>query len=143
MVSNSYLVKEFDIYSMCKTDPKLKVTFELTMLKREFVHAFLVYFDVEFTKGRRTVTISNYPGLSPTLWGHSVFYLDSVLSVNIQDQLYGVFEMNRRRKPQGDQKKKANVNFEISFGFKNDLMEKEEHNRYFTRSGGQSRHRIV
>jgi protein arginine N-methyltransferase 1 len=50
VVSNSYLVKEIDLYTVEKKDLAFSSEFHLIVRRNDFVQALVTYFNVEFSK---------------------------------------------------------------------------------------------
>lgn len=50
VVSNSYMVKEIDLYTVQKKDLSFSSPFHLSVRRNDFIQALVTYFTVEFTK---------------------------------------------------------------------------------------------
>lgn len=55
VVSNSYMVKEVDLYTIQKADLDFSTPFELVMKRNDFVQALVTFFNVEFTKCHKRI----------------------------------------------------------------------------------------
>lgn len=55
VVSNSFMVKEVDLYTIQKADLDFSTPFELVMKRNDFVQALVTFFNVEFTKCHKRI----------------------------------------------------------------------------------------
>lgn len=53
VVSNSYMVKEIDLYTVQKKDLAFSSPFHLTVRRNDFIQALVTYFTVEFSKAHK------------------------------------------------------------------------------------------
>lgn len=55
VVSNAFMVKEVDLYTINKADLDFTTPFELVMKRNDFVQALVTFFNVEFTKCHKRI----------------------------------------------------------------------------------------
>lgn len=55
VVSNSFMVKEVDLYTINKADLDFATPFELVMKRNDFVQALVTFFNVEFTRCHKRI----------------------------------------------------------------------------------------
>lgn len=58
VVSNPCLLREVDLYTVTVEDLKFTVPFQLAMRRDDYVHAFVAYFGVEFSKCHKRTAFS-------------------------------------------------------------------------------------
>jgi len=91
VMSGSYRLITIDINTIKEEDLSFKVPFRLVSLRDDFCHAFVAFFDIEFTKCHKNVTFSTGPHASYTHWKQTVFYLNDVLSMKKGEEVRGEF----------------------------------------------------
>jgi len=72
--------------------------FSLTITRSDFVHAVVVYFNVEFSKSHTQVRFSTGPRSPYTHWKQTVFYLQDPMVANKGEQFNGSLKVNRNAK---------------------------------------------
>jgi protein arginine N-methyltransferase 1 len=63
--------------------------FTLKGTRNDFMHAFIAWFDVEFSKCLKPISFTTGPGSKYTHWKQTVFYTTEVLSVSEQEEIKG------------------------------------------------------
>lgn len=81
VATNAVMIKEIDIMTMRKEDACIKASFELTAQRDDFLHAFVAYFDVQFTRCHKQLGFSTGPRARQTHWKQTVLYLDDPLPI--------------------------------------------------------------
>jgi protein arginine N-methyltransferase 1 len=66
-------------------------SFELVAQRSDYVHAFVCYFDIEFSHTHRLIRFSTGPFAPYTHWKQSVFYFEESIPMNAQEKLSGFF----------------------------------------------------
>jgi protein arginine N-methyltransferase 1 len=67
----------------------------MTMSRNDFVHAFVVYFDVTFSKCHAPTYFSTGPADKYTHWKQTVFYLDTELAASKGEKIDIAMKVNR------------------------------------------------
>ncbi|EGG22092.1 protein arginine methyltransferase [Cavenderia fasciculata] len=101
IVTTDCCILNIDIMTIQKEQLPFKSDFKLKAQRDDLVHAFVVYFDIEFTKGSKTVFFSTGPRAKYTHWKQSILYMDDVLKVCNGEEITGTidvapFQQNRR-----------------------------------------------
>jgi protein arginine N-methyltransferase 1 len=78
-----------DIQTVKIEDLAFQVPFRLVANRDDYCHAFVVYFDIEFSKCLKPVYFSTGPHAQYTHWKQTVFYLNEVLSVKKGEEIRG------------------------------------------------------
>jgi len=80
-----------DISTVKKSELMFAVPFALEASRRDFAHAIVAHFDVEFSKCFKPTGFSTAPHARPTHWKQTVMYLDVPLAVDEGDVIRGTF----------------------------------------------------
>jgi protein arginine N-methyltransferase 1 len=75
-----------------KEELSFQVPFRLVASRDDFCHAFVVFFDIEFTFCHKKVWFSTAPNEPYTHWKQTVFYLPEVLSIKKGEEVRGEFQ---------------------------------------------------
>ncbi|XP_050548912.1 protein arginine N-methyltransferase 1 [Daktulosphaira vitifoliae] len=124
VVTNSSLLKEVDLYTVKKEDLTFTAPFNLQVRRQDYIHAFVTYFTIEFSKCHKRIGFSTAPEAPYTHWKQTVFYLDNYLTVKRNDEVYGTFSMSPNERNTRD------LDFVIDVDFKNDVNDVTESNKY-------------
>jgi len=89
VISNSVPVLKVDIATVKKSDLTFSSPFHLTALRNDYCHAFVAYFDIEFSKCHKPVYFSTGPRARYTHWKQTVFYLEDELSIQQNESIRG------------------------------------------------------
>lgn len=101
VVTDPANVLTLDLYKCTTEDLAFNKTFDLTARRDDFIHAFVSWFDIEFTACHKTIAFSTGPHTKYTHWKQTVFYLKDMLTVQQGEQIHsrlvcGPNEKNRR-----------------------------------------------
>jgi len=118
VVTNSFLIKEVDIYTVKEGDIAFSTPFHLTTRRNDYLHALVTYFNIEFTKCHKRTGFSTSPDAPYTHWKQTVFYLgDNDLTIKKGEEVTGVISMTPNKVNNRD------LDFNISVDFKGELSE--------------------
>jgi len=106
-----YLLFSVDIRTVQKADLAFSRPFTLVALRNDNIHAFVAYFDIEFTQAHKPVFFSTSPKCKYTHWKQTVFYLNNVLPVLQGEQVTGTLAC----KP--NQKNPRDLDIDITYNF--------------------------
>ncbi|TYG83648.1 hypothetical protein ES288_D01G185300v1 [Gossypium darwinii] len=81
IVTNCHLLKTMDISKMVPGDASFTTPFKLITVRDDYIHAFVTYFDVSFTKCHKLMGFSTGPRSRATHWKQTVLYLEDVLTI--------------------------------------------------------------
>jgi predicted RNA methylase len=81
--------KTLDIATVTSADLSFVADFSMNVLRNDYVHALVCYFDCEFSKCHKPVTFSTGPDSTYTHWKQTVFYLHDTLTVTAGEKIRG------------------------------------------------------
>jgi len=116
LVTNAVPILRVDISKVQKSDLTFIAPFKLTAARDDYIHAFVAYFDIEFSKCHKPVHFSTGPRSRYTHWKQTVFYLEDVLSIRQGEVITGSLSC----KP--NQKNKRDLDIVINYDFKGSTM---------------------
>lgn len=89
LVTDSCSFFEIDIHTVKKEDLAFKRSFQIRAQRDDNIHAFISWFDIEFSKGPVPVRFTTGPHGKYTHWKQTVFYLKDVLRVKKGEVITG------------------------------------------------------
>ncbi|OMJ26299.1 Protein arginine N-methyltransferase 1 [Smittium culicis] len=104
VVMDEFKLVSFDHYTCTPKTLDFNVPFTLSVTKNRSckIHAFLGYFDVDFTVNRSSqdadsndVSFSTGPECTPTHWKQTMFLLDSPIDACYGDTVVGIFDCKK------------------------------------------------
>lgn len=129
IVTDSYLLKEIDMYTVVWQDSNFVSPFHLKAKRNDFVQALVTYFNVEFTKCQQRLAVSTSPDSPFTHWKQTVFFLDEFLTVKNGEEIHGTFAMKLNGR-----KKNRELEIDIDVRFEGELSKVTESDHYRMRS---------
>lgn len=101
VVTDSCPVLTLDLYSVTTADLAFSLPYNLSVRRTDYVHAFVAWFDIEFSACHKPVKFSTGPHARYTHWKQTVFYLKDVLMVEAGETIQGTLvcrpsQQNRR-----------------------------------------------
>jgi len=98
VISNADSVLDVDLYTITKEELDFSSTFELHFTRDDYIHAFVAYFTVDFSKSHTPLRFSTGPRSEYTHWKQTVFYLDTDATVCQGESLTGPISVKRNGK---------------------------------------------
>ncbi|XP_072996482.1 probable protein arginine N-methyltransferase 1 isoform X1 [Typha latifolia] len=98
IVTNCQLLKMMDISKMDPGDASFTAPFKLVAERKDYIHAFVAYFDVSFTRCHKLMGFSTGPRSKTTHWKQTVLYLEEVLSICEGEALTGSMTVEQNKK---------------------------------------------
>ncbi|KAK4343384.1 hypothetical protein RND71_036478 [Anisodus tanguticus] len=98
IVTNCQLLKTMDISKMTSGDASFTAPFKLVAERDDYIHAFVAYFDVSFTRCHKLMGFSTGPKSRGTHWKQTVLYLEDVISVCQGEAVVGSMTVAPNRK---------------------------------------------
>jgi protein arginine N-methyltransferase 1 len=98
IVSDSGRILEIDLYKVKKEELDFESKFNLNISRSDFIHAIVVYFNVEFSKSHTQIRFSTGPRSPYTHWKQTVFYLQEPLVANKGETFTGSIKVKRNAK---------------------------------------------
>ncbi|OXA59891.1 Protein arginine N-methyltransferase 1 [Folsomia candida] len=103
---------EIDLNTMKKEDLNFDVPFCLTIRQNDYLHAFVTYFNVEFSKCHKRTWFSTAPEAPYTHWKQTVFYLHDYATVEKGEQVLGRFGLKQNSRNNRDLDFSIQVDFD-------------------------------
>jgi len=100
VVSDSCKVKEFDLSTVTVEELAFSAPWEIRCRRDDYVHAFVTYFNVEFSPCHKRTGFSTGPECRYTHWKQTVFYLKDSITANYGENISGELSIvpNKRNK---------------------------------------------
>jgi protein arginine N-methyltransferase 1 len=89
LVTNSYRFYAVNLDTVKVEELIFKNPFSIKVSRTDNIHAFISWFDVEFSKCHKPIHISTSPQSTYTHWKQTVFYIEDVLSVSEGEEISG------------------------------------------------------
>jgi len=124
IVSSASLIKEIDIRTMKVEDLSFSSPFHLIVKRNDYVHAFVTYFNIEFSACHKKVGFSTSPDSPYTHWKQTVFYFKDYLTVKKGEEIFGVFTCTPNSRNSRD------LDFEVEFEFQGEFSQVKNHHKY-------------
>ena len=112
IVTDHCMMLSVDLYNVRKEELNFVTPFRLKSLHEDRVHALVVYFDMWFTSCHKIVHFSTGPHAKYTHWKQTVFYLDEVLHVKVDDEIVGTLACKQNKKNPRDLDIKIHYKFQ-------------------------------
>mmetsp|Transcript_5695 Transcript_5695/g.14417 ORF Transcript_5695/g.14417 Transcript_5695/m.14417 type:complete len:332 (+) Transcript_5695:264-1259(+) len=106
--------KSFDITKMVKDDCTFSAPFQLECTRNDYIHALVVYFDVDFGACHKQCGFSTSPGCRTTHWKQTVFYLQEPITVCEGERLSGTIST----RPNNNNPRDLDIQIQYSFSGK-------------------------
>jgi len=100
-----------DLYTVKKEELDFTAKVELPVLRNDYCHALVSFFEVEFTKCHRRQYFSTGPFSKPTHWKQVVFYLTEDLMISKGTSIK--VDMSVRKNP--DNPRDLNIDIEVGY----------------------------
>ncbi|RKP03110.1 hypothetical protein CXG81DRAFT_9949 [Caulochytrium protostelioides] len=120
LVTNDCIFRSIDIATVQISDLAFHVPFEITALRNDYIHAMIVWFDIDFSAGTKPVSFSTGPAAYYTHWKQTVFYLHDHLAVNQGETITGDFTLG----PNKDNARDLDLTLHFKFEGKDMQLEK-------------------
>ncbi|XP_062520315.1 protein arginine N-methyltransferase 1-like [Corticium candelabrum] len=127
VVTSSCLLKEIDLHTITVEELTFSVPFEVHCRRQDYIDAFVVWFNVEFTPCHKRTGFSTAPEARYTHWKQTVFYLDECLTVKKNEGLTGQFDM----KP--NERNKRDLEIIIDYEFNGEVVQETGRQVYHMR----------
>jgi len=102
VVTDPFTVITFDLNTVTVADLAFSMPFQLQVRRRDFVHAIIAWFDIEFGACHRPVKFSTGPHSKYTHWKQTVFYVPGVMTVEEGEIVSGALEVKPNEKNRRD-----------------------------------------
>jgi protein arginine N-methyltransferase 1 len=119
VVTTACPFRDIDLYTVKIEDLTFNVPFKISALRDDYVHAFIVYFDIRFDACHKPVRFSTGPHAKYTHWKQTVFYLKEYLTVSEGEEIEGTFMCRPNDKNERD----LDIEIKYKFQGQNDQSE--------------------
>jgi len=97
ILSNEVPVLDINLYTCTLEELDFQSEFFLKLQRADYVHAFVAYFNVQFSKCHTKIGFSTGPRAEYTHWKQTVFYLDEPIVGEKGDLIKGHMKVNRNK----------------------------------------------
>lgn len=97
VVSTSCEILNIDLYSVTKEQLDFESDFTLTAQRNDYIHAYVAYFSVEFSKTNNQIRFFTGPKNQYTHWKQTVFYLSDTLTICKDECITGHISVKRNQ----------------------------------------------
>ncbi|TGZ81377.1 S-adenosyl-L-methionine-dependent methyltransferase [Ascodesmis nigricans] len=115
-----------DLYTITKEELSFSTPFEIEAERQDLIHAFISWFDIEFTACHKPVYFSTGPHAKYTHWKQTVFYITDYLTVSPGEKIQGRITS----KPTEKNPRDLDVTIEYAFKPEDSTRAKAETLRY-------------
>ncbi|XP_033645521.1 protein arginine N-methyltransferase 1-like [Asterias rubens] len=126
-VSNSFLIKEIDMYTVTIADLTFTSNFCLTVQRNDYIQALVTYFNIDFSMCHKRIGFSTSPDAPYTHWKQTVFYIDDYVTVKRGEVINGVIAMKPNTKNNRD------LDFTVELDFEGELSQMKQTLQYHMR----------
>lgn len=100
VISNSAVIREFDLYTLTVADMDFNSEFEIEWKRQEFCHGLVCWFDVQFSKCHTPLGFTTAPFAEYTHWKQTVFYVEDPIRAEPDQKLTGqIFVQKNEHNP--------------------------------------------
>ncbi|KAI9193224.1 S-adenosyl-L-methionine-dependent methyltransferase [Polychytrium aggregatum] len=100
--TTAFPFKHIDLYTVKIEDLTFDAPFKITAQRDDYIHAFICYFDIEFSACHKPIKFSTGPHAKYTHWKQTVFYLQDALTVKKGEIVTGSFSLKPNVKNERD-----------------------------------------
>lgn len=93
--TNSAEILNVDLYTITKEQLDFESDFSLTAQRSDYIHAYVAYWSVEFTKTTNNIRFFTGPKNQYTHWKQTVFYLNEMLTISKDETVKGHIRVKR------------------------------------------------
>lgn len=111
VVTDPTAVLTLDLYTCTVADLAFESAFNLSVKRDDFIHAFVSWFDIDFTACHKPIRFSTGPHTKYTHWKQTVFYLKDVLTAQEGEEI----QCNVKVKP--NTKNRRDLDIDIAYNF--------------------------
>lgn len=122
VVTKPNVAFSIDLYTVTPEQLAFSAPFTLEVERNDYVHAFISWFDVEFTACHKPLKFSTGPHAKYTHWKQTVFYINDYLIVNKGEIIKGRISS----KPTEKNRRDLDVMVEYSFEAEDPTRSKQE-----------------
>lgn len=110
--TDSCMVKEFDLNTVTVEQLNFSAPWEIRLRRNDYIHAFVTYFNVEFSACHKRTGFSTGPECRYTHWKQTVFYVRDSITANLGETITGNLAIAPNKRNKRDLDIKLNVKFD-------------------------------
>ncbi|SCM10695.1 protein arginine N-methyltransferase 1, putative [Plasmodium chabaudi adami] len=95
VVTDSSCILKLDLNTCTKEDLSFVSPFSITMTRRDYIHALVVWFDVSFSACHTDVSFTTGPYGANTHWKQIVLYTNHIITAEKNETLKGMFALKK------------------------------------------------
>uniref|UniRef100_A0A0K0EE18 type I protein arginine methyltransferase n=1 Tax=Strongyloides stercoralis TaxID=6248 RepID=A0A0K0EE18_STRER len=96
--TSTALIKVLDLYTITPDELNFSSNFTLKFCRKDYVHAFVIYFTTDFTKSHKPIGFSTGPDAKYTHWKQTIFYTKDSIIGSRDDLIKGVVSFKANAK---------------------------------------------
>jgi len=112
IVTDACRILSLDLRTCTKESLDFVAHYKLTLQRKDFLHAFIAWFDVQFTACHKPVVFTTGPHGRFTHWKQTVFYMQDVLVCEKGETLTGMVAVKKSQKNHRDLDVKISYDFQ-------------------------------
>eukprot|EP01121_Diplochlamys_sp_Union-15-3_P010419 TRINITY_DN2919_c0_g1_i4.p1 TRINITY_DN2919_c0_g1~~TRINITY_DN2919_c0_g1_i4.p1 ORF type:complete len:209 (-),score=27.20 TRINITY_DN2919_c0_g1_i4:36-662(-) len=116
VVTTADKILTIDIYTVKEQDLIFEIPFKLIAKRNDYIHAFVAYFDIHFTKCDKPISFSTAPNAQYTHWKQTVFYIHDIVSICNDEFISGSLSCKPNPKNPRDLDIEISISFEGVYG---------------------------
>merc|ERR1719153_1858961 len=124
VVTDSCRMKEIDLNTCKAEDLNFSAPFTIRSRRNDYVHAFVVFFTVEFSACHKRTGFSTGPESRYTHWKQTVFYLKDSLTIKNGELINGDFSIEQNKR------NKRDLDISLNYQFEGELMAMKDTHHY-------------
>ena len=124
VVTDACMMKEIDLKTIKVEELNFKVPFKIHSRRNDYIHAFVCFFNVEFSACHKRTGFSTGPESRYTHWKQTVFYLKDTLTVKSGEEINGEFNIHQNKR------NKRDLDISLQYQFDGEVMSAKESNSY-------------
>jgi protein arginine N-methyltransferase 1 len=124
VVTDACMMKELDLKTVKAEDLNFNVPFKIRSRRNDYIHAFVVFWNVEFSACHKRTGFSTGPESRYTHWKQTVFYLKDTLTVKCGEEISGEFNIHQNKR------NKRDLDLSLKYEFEGEVMSAKESNNY-------------
>jgi len=124
VVTDSCRMKEIDLNTCKAEDLNFSAPFTIRSRRNDYVHAFVVFFTVEFSACHKRTGFSTGPESRYTHWKQTVFYLKDSLTIKNGELINGDFKIEQNKR------NKRDLDISLNYQFEGELMAMKDTHHY-------------
>uniref|UniRef100_A0A3B0MQ79 type I protein arginine methyltransferase n=1 Tax=Theileria annulata TaxID=5874 RepID=A0A3B0MQ79_THEAN len=97
LVTSSYCIFDVNLNNCTVSDTDFCSNFVLVSERRDYVHAFVFWFDVTFGSCDKPLTLTTSPKSKYTHWKQTVLYIEEVLNLQENDLINGIIAVKKNK----------------------------------------------